>query len=227
MGSPIYSTGATNLGSLGTNGFSTNFHIQGTGGMQNTVGCGIGLHDNGNIYFWNNKGAATNHYSLTVSRTEAIFGGTVNATAVYNAVWNDYAELFEKDFSQEYEAGDIVSLKIEDDNESYYKSGIECDTNVIGVYSDYFGHLIGGEQAPEGEDYVEHNLKKFIPLGLAGRVKPKIIGKVSKGDFVVTSSIPGVGRKYIKGQDDHLAIFGLVVENKYSEDIARVKIKIK
>lgn len=228
IASPIYSTGASNLGNLGTNGFSTNFHIQGTGGMQNTVGCGIGLHDNGNIYFWNNKGAAANHYSLTISRTSATFGGTVNATAVYNAVWNDYAELFEKDLSQEYEAGDILSLKFSDeDEEEYYKSGIDCDTNVVGVYSDYFGHLIGGEQAPEGEDYVEHNLKKFIPLGLAGRVKPKIIGKVSKGDFVVTSSIPGVGRKYIKGQDDHLAIFGLVVENKDSEGIARVKVKIK
>lgn len=154
--------------------------------------------------------------------------GTITGSAVYNAVWNDYAELFEKDTSQEYEAGDIISLKFaDDDKEEYHKSGVDCDTNVVGVYSDYFGHLIGGEQAPEGEDYVEHNLKKFIPLGLAGRVKPKIIGKVSKGDFVVTSSIPGVGRKYIKGQDDHLAIFGLVVENKDSEGIARVKVKIK
>lgn len=154
--------------------------------------------------------------------------GNISAGAVYNAVWNDYAELFEKDTSQEYEAGDIISLKFtDDDKEEYHKSGVDCDTNVVGVYSDYFGHLIGGEQAPEGEDYVEYNLKKFIPLGLAGRVKPKIIGKVSKGDFVVTSSIPGVGRKYIKGQDDHLAIFGLVVENKDSEGIARVKVKIK
>ncbi|MGL5716502.1 MAG: hypothetical protein ACRCXX_14295 [Cetobacterium sp.] len=161
-------------------------------------------------------------------------GGTVNVTgtitgsAVYNAVWNDYAELFEKDLSQEYEAGDILSLKFSDeDKEEYHKSGIDCDTNVVGVYSDYFGHLIGGEQAPEGEDYVEHNLKKHVPIGLAGRVKPKIIGKVKKGDFVVTSSIPGVGRKYIKGQDDHLAIFGLVVENKDTDEISRVKVKIK
>ena len=76
-------------------------------------------------------------------------------------------------------------------------------------------------------EFISENINDFIPVGLVGRVKTKVIGKVRKGDRIVPSKIRGVGRKYNPMLDEVLSIVGIVVENKETEDISLVKIFIK
>ena len=143
--------------------------------------------------------------------------------AITNAVWNDYAEFYER--GEYTEPGDIIGLNPNSDKEEYIKA--TNPSMCVGVHSDEYGHLIGGEQAPEGKDFVEYNMDKFIPVGLVGRVKTKIIGKISIGDKIVLSNIPGVGRKFIKGIDDSENIIGMAVENKTDESISRIRAHLR
>jgi hypothetical protein len=153
----------------------------------------------------------------------ATFNGTLTATAVYNAIWNDYAEFFPR--GEETEAGDFVALSLDSDNEVYVKASKETSKSV-GIHSDSFGHLIGGESAPEGQDFVEYNLPKYIPVGLVGRVRANIVGEVKKGDFIVISDIPGVGRAFNKETDSYVDIIGMACESSSEKDIKRIKVKL-
>ena len=98
----------------------------------------------------------------------------------------------------------------------------------IHVHSDTYGHLIGGEKNPDGTDFVEYNITKFIPVGLAGRVKTKCTGNIKKGDYIVLSDIPGVGRAYNESTDTILDIIGIACETKNCEEnIQRILMKVK
>lgn len=146
--------------------------------------------------------------------------GEVRAAKVYNAVWNDYAEFYPR--GEYTEAGDIIQLDINSKEEKYIKA-TSGSTTVVGVHSDTYGHLIGGEDAPDGREFVEYNLEKYIPVGLVGRVNCKVIGKINKGDRIVVSDIAGVGRKFNPETDNVFQIVGMAVENKYSENIEKIK----
>lgn len=135
---------------------------------------------------------------------------------VYNAIWNDYAEFFER--GEETETGDIIALNLLSEKEQYIKAS-DKNNCVVGVHSNEFAILIGGEEAPEGIDYYKHNIKKFIPVGLMGRVKCKVIGKIKKGEEIGVSHIAGVG---IKGQG-----VGIALENKDNEEIGLIRILLK
>ena len=143
---------------------------------------------------------------------------------ITNAVWNDYAELYPR--GEETEPGDIIMLDLYSDKEQYIKA-TESSNTIIGVHSDTFGHLIGGEKPENGEDFVEYNLKKYIPVGLVGRVNCKVMGKISKGDRVVVSNIKGVGRMYNPKTDNIFQIVGMAVEDKNYEEIGRIKINFR
>lgn len=135
---------------------------------------------------------------------------------VYNAIWNDYAEFFER--GEETETGDIIALNLLSEKEQYIKASDENNC-VVGVHSNEFAILIGGEETPKGIDYYTHNIKKFIPVGLMGRVKCKVIGKIKKGEEIGVSHIAGVG---IKGQG-----VGIALENKDNEEIGLIRILLK
>lgn len=152
-------------------------------------------------------------------RTGNIDCGEVLATRVINAVWNDYAELFER--GEETEPGDIICLDTSSTKEQYIKAD-SSSKRVIGVHSDTYGHLIGGEELDNYED----NFKKFIPIGLAGRVNVKVKGKVDIGDYIVPSDEKGIGRSYNKDIDDRDMIIGYLVESDNREDVRRLKMFI-
>ena len=104
------------------------------------------------------------------------------------------------------------------DEERYVKA-----TNprlVVGVHSDTYGHILGGDVS------IEESEKTHIPVGLSGRVKTKIVGSIEKGDEIILSDIPGVGRKFNPDTDRERDIIGFAVETNLSEDIKLVKIKI-
>ena len=145
--------------------------------------------------------------------------GSISAEGkVYNAIWNDYAEFFEK--GEETEVGDIIALDLFSDEERYVKASKENST-IVGVHSDTYGHILGGAES------IENSEESFIPVGLVGRVKTKIVGEIKKGEFVVISNIPGVGCAYDKKLNTPLDVFGVAVESSDDIDIKLVKIKLK
>lgn len=150
------------------------------------------------------------------------YTGTLSATKVLNATYNDYAEFFPR--GEETEAGDIIALDLSSDQEQYVKA--TKNSIVAGVHSDEYAHLIGGEIAPENEDFVSYNMKKYIPVSLAGRVSVKVKGKVERGDYIIASDEPGIG---IASKDpiNQRAIVGYAVEASDNEKIKRIRVRVK
>lgn len=120
--------------------------------------------------------------------------GTITGSKVYNAVYNDYAEFFEKDENIPFEAGDIVALDTSSEEERYIKA-TEDSIVVVGVCTHEYAHIIGGK-----EQTIEENEKEFVPISLMGRVYVKVDGSVKRGDKIAASSVPGIGRKAMPGE---------------------------
>ena len=159
--------------------------------------------------------------ALTVQSTITATGNITGAK-VYNAVWNDYAEYFEK--GEDTEVGDIVALDIDATEERYIKA--TKDMLVVGVHSNTFGHIVGGKSVKDGEDFEAYNNQFFIPVGMTGRVKCKVIGEIHKMDEIYVSGIPGVGRAYKEG-DKQRSFVGYALENYTGKGIGLIKIKLK
>ena len=150
--------------------------------------------------------------------------GGLTATKVYNAVWNDYAEYFER--GESTEPGDIISFDYNSEKETYIKA--TTGDLVCGIHSDTYGHIVGGIDIPEDYEgsFEDYNITSFIPVGLKGRVKCKVIGKIKKMDKIYASEIPGVGRTYENGND--LSFVGYALdEYNDEENIGIVKVLLK
>ena len=215
---------ATKVTSLGEVIGNTHFRVAASNGIPDL----IIRNDGSNVYFlfsdytngsWNSLRPLT----MNIATGNLSSSSTFTATKVYNAVWNDYAEFFPR--GEETEVGDFVALSLDSEEEVYVKASKETSKSV-GVHSNTFGHLIGGVQPENDEDFVEYNLPKFIPVGLVGRCYAKVIGCVKKGDFIVISDIPGVGRAFDKSVDSVIDIIGMACETSESEEIKLVKVKV-
>ena len=150
--------------------------------------------------------------------------GTANFRTVTGAVYNDYAEFFPR--GEATEPGDIVALDLSSDHESYIKAAATSKI-VAGVHSDEYAMLIGGDKVDDG-NYVEKNIEKYIPVSLCGRVFCKCVGKIHRGDTIVVSEIPGVGRaKLPNDYVENTQIVGYAVDEDMNEEIRRVRIRVK
>ena len=96
------------------------------------------------------------------------------------------------------------------------------DNLVVGVYSDTYGHIIGGEAL----DDMEKNIDKFIPVGVSGRVNVKVIGPVHRGDLIVSSDIPGIGIAISPTLPHGGCVVGKALHTKESNGLGKVKIQI-
>jgi len=150
--------------------------------------------------------------------------GTANFRTVTGAVYNDYAEFFPR--GEATEPGDIVALDLTSDHESYIKATATSKI-VAGVHSDEYAMLIGGDKVDDG-NYVEKNIEKYIPVSLCGRVFCKCVGKIHRGDTIVVSEIPGIGRaKLPNDYVENTQIVGYAVDEDMNEEIRRVRIRVK
>ena len=161
-------------------------------------------------------------FADSVAATKEIAADTIRANRVYNAVWNDYAELFPR--GEETEPGDVIALDLNSIEERYVKAG--GVNPPVGVHTEEFGILIGGEQPPNGKSVLEYNIKNYIPVSLAGRVHVKFVGPSSKGSLVVPSNICGVARMYDSKIDSRDRVIGMLVEEDDNKDIRKLKIKL-
>lgn len=126
--------------------------------------------------------------TLLDSNGNTSFPGTLTASKVYNAIYNDYAEFFEKAADTAFEPGDIIALDM--DSEKEHVKATKNSIVIVGVVTDEYAHIIGGEKGS-----LEKNEKKYIPVSLMGRVHVKVDDTVKRGDKITASSIPGIGRK--------------------------------
>lgn len=161
--------------------------------------------------------------TINIASGNITSSGTFTASKVYNAVWNDYAEFFPR--GEETELGDFIALDLDSDEERYVKASHKT-SKAVGLHSETFGHMIGGDNPPNGEDFIFYNLPKFIPVGLVGRCYAKIIGTIDKGDLIIISDVPGVGKRFDRINDNPLDVIGMACESSSEEEIKLVKIKV-
>jgi len=134
----------------------------------------------------------------------AIFSGTVTADTfsgvATEAQYADLAEIYSAD--AEYEPGTVV--KIGGDAE-ITQTTEHADVDVFGVISTAPAYLMNKDA--EG-----------LPVALQGRVPVKVIGKIKKGERLVSSDVPGVA--WALGDDayDSRAIIGRALQSKEDGD---------
>lgn len=149
------------------------------------------------------------------------FPGVLTASRVVNAQYNDYAEFFER--GEETEAGDIIALDLSSDEERYVKA-TPRNRVIVGIHSDEYAHIIGGEKGKT----LEENLKNFIPVALAGRVHVKVSGVVYKGDrIVISNGMPGIGIALTNNSTSNKQVIGIALENKYNLGIGKIRLLLK
>lgn len=149
------------------------------------------------------------------------FPGVLTASRVVNAQYNDYAEFFER--GEETEAGDIIALDLSSDEERYVKA-TPRNRVIVGIHSDEYAHIIGGEKGKT----LEENLKNFIPVALAGRVHVKVSGVVYKGDrIVIGNGMPGIGIALTNNSTSNKQVIGIALENKYNLGIGKIRLLLK
>lgn len=136
-------------------------------------------------------------------------GGTVTATlfdgVATSARYADLAEIYSAD--SDYEPGTVV--KIGGDAEVTQTTD-HNDTDVFGVVSTNPAYLMNSEA--EG-----------LPIALQGRVPVKVVGKVNKGDRLISSSIPGVAWAIADEEYDSRAIIGRSLESKDDGDLGVIE----
>lgn len=149
-----------------------------------------------------------------------ITADTITANKVYNAVWNDYAELFPK--GGETEPGDIIALDISSSKEQYVKS--DGNNIPVGIHTSEYAMLIGGDDKKS----ISQNLDNYIPVALAGRVHVNFIGPAQKGAYVVPSKQKnGYAQMFDKNYNTYIDIIGILVEDDGKTGERKLKIKIK
>lgn len=109
------------------------------------------------------------------------------AGRVHFAVYNDLAEFFPA--AEAVEPGDVVV---------WTKNGVRaCEgaahTGVVGVVSDSFGPVLGGDPDLNVEETIQSG--RFAPVALTGRVWVKAVGPIQPFDLLEASTVKGHARK--------------------------------
>ena len=124
----------------------------------------------------------------------------------FEATYADLAEIYTSD--ENYEPGTVLMF-----------GGLE----EVTISNQYATTKLAGV-VTTNPAFVLNNEAEGIAIALKGRIPVKVEGVVSKGDFIVASNTPGVGiacNKYIGG-----AIIGKAIENKTTEGIELIEVKI-
>lgn len=135
---------------------------------------------------------------------------TLTASSKFEATYAaDLAEYYEGD--REYEAGTVLVFG---GDKEVTTSNIKEDTRVAGVVSDNAAYTMYA--ACPG-------LKNLIAL--QGRVPCRVVGKISKGDLLTSSGIPGVAGK-VEGTAKTGTIIGKALENYDNDHIGMIQVAV-
>ena len=143
----------------------------------------------------------TRDFGATGTKFANIFATTFNGTAV-TAQYADLAERFASDVS--YVPGTVVALG---GAEEITKVNEEKSDNVFGVISTQPAYLMN---AGAGDN------ESHPPVAMQGRIPVRVVGKVSKGDRLVSAE-DGTARAGLPGEINAFNVIGRALENKYNE----------
>lgn len=145
-----------------------------------------------------------------------ITANVITANKVYGAIWNDYAEWFEKEnVNDTFDFGDICSW-----NENGVVLSSPSDVRVVGVVSNTYGYILGGFPLAD----MEENSKHFVPIGLTGRVNVKVKGAVKVGDLIISAG-NGIGK--VDNNASIQQVVGKALESSNDENVKLITVLIK
>lgn len=125
------------------------------------------------------------------------FGTTILGGRVYNAVYNDFAETYEKDDVNEVaQVGEIITLNPE--TGKYKVANNFEDKLVVGVQSNTYSFLAGGNRVNNTQDLIELE-NEYFTVGIAGKVWIRVVNEeedcinchINPGDLLTTSNVKG------------------------------------
>lgn len=171
------------------------------------------VYSNSASYLGNLVASTTNTASTIVARdfTGNIYVNRVVGTAT-SALYADLAERFASDIP--YEAGTVMEIG---GNAEVTSVTDELSNNVFGVISTNAAHLMNDGAG---------NNETHPPIALAGRVPVKVIGKVNKGDRLVSAG-NGLARSALQGEITNWNVIGRSLENKYTDDTGIIEAVVK
>ena len=152
-------------------------------------------------------------YTQEISTGNASTAGTLQGTwtltagSTLQATYADLAERFESDTS--YDAGTVVELGgVKEITSAKY----ELSDDVFGVISNTAAYLMN---SGAGDD------QTHPAVAMSGRVQVKVIGKVVKGQRLVSAG-NGVARGAKGGEANAFNTIGRSLEDKHTEDLGKV-----
>lgn len=132
---------------------------------------------------------------------------TLTAGSSLNATYADLAERFESDTS--YDAGTVVEIGgIKEITAVKY----ELSEDVFGVISNTAGYILN---AGAGNDHTHPT------VAVSGRVRVKTVGKVKKGQRLVSAG-NGIARAAFDGEANAFNTIGRSLEDKHTDDLGLV-----
>jgi len=142
------------------------------------------------------------------STTDYKFRGTATS-----AEYADLAERYASD--QPYEAGTVVRLG---GTHEITQTLQEADIDVFGIVSTAPGfEMNSGAGADETHPFV----------ALAGRVPCNVIGKITKGDRLVSSTVPGAARRATPAEvSDYRKVIGRALASKDTDEIGKIEVVV-
>jgi hypothetical protein len=185
----------------------------------------ISTNGTGSALLINHKGSSGNlavyqNNAINVARIDrngkGFFNGGTQASGA------DIAESFEVNgLLTAYEPGDILVISTSKDR-TVEKSAQPYSTLVAGVYATKPGVLLTEEQ-------IDASLEGQVPMGVIGVIPTKVClegGAISRGDLLVTSSIPGVAMKADPDRVKIGQVLGKALESFHGESISKIKVLV-
>ena len=151
---------------------------------------------------------------FTVNNTGGTFFGafTLGAGSTLQATYADLAERYHADEPLQF--GDVVCLGGKNEITKCRK---EYDTDVFGVIAEAPAFAMN-QNAGNNETHPY--------VALAGRVRVKVIGPVSKGQRLVTSGIPGTAKAAPNWLTDWRTVIGRALQNKPDDGAGYIEIVV-
>lgn len=178
-----------------------------------------GTYNNANVFDYLTGSNSVTQFSGNIAPTKVttstLSGGgnvegiwTLAANARWQATYADLAERFEADAI--YDAGTVVELG---GDKEITAAQYELSEDVFGVISDSAGYLMN---AMAGDD------KSHPAVAVGGRVPVKVVGKVKKGQRLVSAG-KGIARAANPGEATAFNVIGRALQNKADDALGTIE----
>jgi hypothetical protein len=149
-------------------------------------------------------------YATTVSASGSVYG-TVFSGKATTAQYADLAEMYVSD--SDYPPGTVVNFG---GNKEITATVTTHSQKIAGIVSTDPAYLMNSIQVGE----------HVLPVALTGRVPCRVIGKINKGDRLVSSNILGVAQALEVTLYQPGVIIGKAIESYDSNEIGTIEVAV-